>query len=801
MHLSKRPILRSLAVLAALSAAAILPSAAMADTTGCGNTVIRGYDLPGSGSSFTRSSADTFTYPSTDVPKATVDGSTVASTVAVTATGKVRSVKVTIGNLVHPADQELKLTLQAPDGTRVVLADGLGGTGANYSGTVFKIGAPSVLTGSAPFASAFTPQGDFTRFVDRDMAGTWRLEVSDLAGGSTGALTSWTLEVTRKPCGAHPTASFIATPNPVSPGGTASFDASASTGANNSAIVQYEWDLDGNGTYETNTGAVPTTTHPYPTKGVVAVGLRVTDINAATDETVVPLPVTLAPTASFTLSPVAPLSLSPVTLDGSASTDPDGTVVRYEWDLDGNGTYETESVPANNPILTTQFATSGIRDVHLRVTDDLGATSISSITVNVQNQPPLASFNVQNPPAIVGAPTTLDAATSSDPDGTIAHYEWDLDDNGSYETDGSTQKTIQYTVPSSGTYFVSLRVTDNSGVSSTIRKSFIATQAPVPAASASVTEVRPNVPVTFDSAGSADPDGSVVLYEWDFDGDGTVDSSSTTSTPVSHSYPAVGTYNATLIITDDKGAKAVKVIVISVVNKLPIGALTVNPTPGKTGEVVTFDSAGSFDPDGTIVRHEWDLDGNGTFETDTGATAVAARAFPNRLRLTVKVRVTDNDGATATASAPLAVDGPTVTTPAPGSGGSKGGKGGSTSLTFQASLLGASIQKIKTALKKGLGVACQVDRKATCKIEVVVMPKDVKRLKLAKGKKAKKAFRIATAKGSTKASGKKSFKIKLSKKAKKALKKTKKLVVVVRGTATDASGTKVSLKRAVLLRK
>ncbi len=716
MRISARSAIRCLAALAALGAAAIIPSAAIADQTGCGNTVVRPLGSAGGGSSFTRAGSNTFTYTSTDVPKATADGSTVSSLITVSAAGKLRNIKVTVGQLTHPADKELRLTLLSPDGTRIVLADGLGGNGANYTGTVFTLAAPSIVNGSAPFTGTFAPQGDFTRIFDKDMLGSWRLEINDAAGGSAGTLNSWSLELTRQQCGAHPTASATATPNPVSPGSSTTFDASASTGTNNATITKYEWDLDGDGIYETDTGTTPTVTHSYPTRGVVPVGLRITDSTTATDETILSLPVTQAPFATFTIAPsTSPLSLTPVTLDASGSSDPDpgGSVVRYEWDLDGNGTYETDA--GSNPVLNTQFTTSGSRDVHLRVTNDMGATAIFTIPVVVANQPPVASFNVQNPPAIVGAPTTLDAGPSADPDGTIARYQWDLDNDGTYETDGGTLKTIQKTFPASGTYTVGLKVTDNSGASSTFSKSFIATQAPVAQVGASTTEVRPNTPVTFDPAGSADPDvgGSVVLYEWDFDGDGTVDQTTTTPTPVTHSYGTVGTYNATLIVTDDKGAKGVKVIVINVVNKVPVGVLTVNPTLAKSGEQVQFDASGSYDPDGTVTHYEWDLDGNGSFETDTGATPRVSRSYPNRIRATVRVRVTDNDGATGVGTAALAVDGTlgSGSTNPPGSGK---GPDGSASAVFKASLLGKSIQKIKAALKKGVGVVCQVDRKATC---------------------------------------------------------------------------------------
>ncbi|RME20330.1 MAG: PKD domain-containing protein, partial [Candidatus Zixiibacteriota bacterium] len=56
-------------------------------------------------------------------------------------------------------------------------------------------------------------------------------------------------------------------------------------------------------------------------------------------------------------------------------------------------------------------------------------------------------------------------------------------------------------------------------------------------------------PVSFSSAGSSDPDGTIVGYSWDF-GDG---STSTAANPT-HTYANAGTYTVTLTVTDDQGA-------------------------------------------------------------------------------------------------------------------------------------------------------------------------------------------------------------------------------------------------------
>jgi hypothetical protein len=83
-------------------------------------------------------------------------------------------------------------------------------------------------------------------------------------------------------------ATFTASPNPGVVGTTFIFDASGSTG------VHYLWDLDGDGTYETDTGPAQQATKTFTGAGTVVVGLEVFDTDGSVDYTNVPVTV-LAP--------------------------------------------------------------------------------------------------------------------------------------------------------------------------------------------------------------------------------------------------------------------------------------------------------------------------------------------------------------------------------------------------------------------------------------------------------------------------------------------------------------------------
>jgi PKD domain len=97
---------------------------------------------------------------------------------------------------------------------------------------------------------------------------------------------------------------------------------------------------------------------------------------------------------------------------------------------------------------------------------------------------------------------------------------------------------------------------------------------------------------------------------------------------------------------------------VPVVNRAP--AATIQLVPGKVagGEWVTFDAAGSSDPEGLPLRYAWDLNGDGSFESSTGAVPRARSRFGSSTTFTPHVRVMDpHGGDTVAASAsPLVVD-------------------------------------------------------------------------------------------------------------------------------------------------
>ncbi|MGB3439417.1 MAG: ThuA domain-containing protein [Actinophytocola sp.] len=106
--------------------------------------------------------------------------------------------------------------------------------------------------------------------------------------------------------------------------------------------------------------------------------------------------------------------------------------------------------------------------------------------------------------------------------------------------------------------------------------------------------------VRFDPAGTSDPDGGELTYAWDFDGDGTTDS--TEETPVSHTYETPGQYTAHLSVTDETGLTGAASVVITAGNTQPAVTLDLPVNGGffGYGDTVPFKVTVSDQEDGTI---------------------------------------------------------------------------------------------------------------------------------------------------------------------------------------------------------
>ncbi len=357
---------------------------------------------------------------------------------------------------------------------------------------------------------------------------------------------------------AEPELVAVIATDPVSLSGDAPFSVSFNGTGSTGNIVSYTWDFGDNTTDSGNQAS-----HTYSSAGTYSAMLVVTSSSGATSQSSVTISAT-APTAplkavisSSTLTGDAPLK---VNFNGTGSTG----AVSYLWSF-GDGSTSPNSSTVHH------FNSAGTYTTTLTVAGATpGQTDQATVTVIVNTPPPVNTA----PNAIISSSTavgeapfaiTFNGSGSSDAEGPINTYSWSFGD-GATATGLNTSHT--YTV--AGTYTASLTVTDGQSGTDTVSTPIIITEpttsneSPTARLSAS-SEMGPNpLEVTFSGAESSDPENGNLNYAWNF-GDG----SSASGMTATHSFTTVGSFDATLTVTDDPGASSSASITITTLESTP----------------------------------------------------------------------------------------------------------------------------------------------------------------------------------------------------------------------------------------
>jgi PKD repeat protein len=149
-------------------------------------------------------------------------------------------------------------------------------------------------------------------------------------------------------------------------------------------------------------------------------------------------------------------------LNGSGSSDLDGSIVRYEWDINSDGIYDYSSVSATSSHI---FGRQGVYIVKLRVIDNLGAAGEAVTMAYISDTSPAAVFT-GNPTGST-APLTVNFSNTSSGFDMPFTYAWDFDNNGTID---STLKDPSFTYTNHGSFTVKLSVSDSDGSISTFTK-------------------------------------------------------------------------------------------------------------------------------------------------------------------------------------------------------------------------------------------------------------------------------------------------------------------------------------------
>jgi hypothetical protein len=302
---------------------------------------------------------------------------------------------------------------------------------------------------------------------------------------------------------------------------------------------------------------------------------------------------------------------SAVTLNGGASSDPNGDAITYGWSFVSRppaSTATLSDIAAVNPSFTVDRP--GDYVVQLIVNDGRADSAADTVTVSTLNSKPVANAG-SDKTAYVTQTVELDGSLSSDVDGDPLSYAWSLTtlppgSVASLADPAAVKTTIVVDKP--GTYEATLVVGDGTAVSSP-DPVIVSTMNSRPVANPAVTNLPIVVgkTVQLDGSGSSDVDGNSLTYRWSLTtvplGSGAALSSATAVNPM-FTADRPGSYVAQLIVNDATVDSYPRTVTVTTDNSKP----TANPGLPQTvhqGSMVDLSGAASSDPDGEPLSYNW----------------------------------------------------------------------------------------------------------------------------------------------------------------------------------------------------
>ncbi|WP_211611261.1 PKD domain-containing protein, partial [Halorientalis persicus] len=292
------------------------------------------------------------------------------------------------------------------------------------------------------------------------------------------------------------------------------------------------------------------------------------------------------------------------------------------------------------------------------------------------DDPPSAALAAQPETAAVGESVTLNASNATDDEG-IAGYGWDFDGDGTVDLN-TTTPTAAYTYDATGDYEAAVTVRDDANNTDTATTTVTITEdgsdgdggdgdeenggsgdgdgdtgdgtdGPDDTPMAALTGPAATTvgePVTLDATASTDGDG-IASYGWNFDGDTTVDRTTTEPTAET-SFETSGTYTVVVTVKDENGnaATAEHTIEVGATDAGPTGEIAA-PAAATVGESVTVEAANLSDG---LTHVCWYFDGETGPESQT-----ATHTFQETGTHDITLQLKDDQGRTTAVSTQIDV--------------------------------------------------------------------------------------------------------------------------------------------------
>lgn len=412
-------------------------------------------------------------------------------------------------------------------------------------------------------------------------------------------------------------------------------------------ISKYEWDFDGDGTFDYLSYSSSETSHVYTKSGSYEVEFKITDTQGeeqSKKQLIIVNNVEPELDIEYKGGGLNEDDLIIFDVSSTFDTPTDYSDLEYTFNFD-DGT----EVTTNLTLIEHTYTKQGTYIVKVTVEDDDGAMDSETLEFIISNIQPVAKAG-GNKIAMEDHPVYFTAEDSYDSPSDLVNlnYTWEMGD-------GVTRygRSFNYVYSDSRQYTVSLAVKDDDGG---MDKTFIYVNVKNMVPSVEINEMETEITEDeelhfYSTVNDTHSDINTIAYSWDFD-DGTKLDWDTTNRDVTHKFRKSGTYEILLKVKDDDGAINSTFIEIEVTNEMPIAGFTVSSTFVNEDESLNFDAKLTEDTPTDMSRLEylWTF-GDGT--TGTGITI--EHFFTDSGTYEVFLTVTDDDGAYSTTSTSIEV--------------------------------------------------------------------------------------------------------------------------------------------------
>jgi uncharacterized protein (TIGR02145 family) len=295
-----------------------------------------------------------------------------------------------------------------------------------------------------------------------------------------------------------PIASFIVSPDSGDTSTIYKFDASECIdNEDNVSTLKIRWDWDTDGSWDTEFTTTKIDSHKYSTPGIKLISLEVKDTGGQTDSASKQITVSItntAPKAHFIVTPDTGDVSTIFQFDATHCSDNEDSIsqLNIRWDWENDGTWDTDYSTTKST--NHQYLSEGIKYIALEVKDTGGLldTVVNQLTVLSLNNPPVASFTTSLTSGNTSTVFEFDASDSWDnEDSTLLDIRWDWENDGTWDTDYTSIKTVTHHYSEEGTKTIKLEVLDSGGLTNTTTRQVVVSDTPF--TDTTVTDIDGNI--------------------------------------------------------------------------------------------------------------------------------------------------------------------------------------------------------------------------------------------------------------------------------------------------------------------